>query len=238
MSRAVVESCRAAAGNGGGVALSLFALTGGKAMPGQTSVKERAMLQHEGEEMQRGGGMVVLDVTRGTAGLSFARGGGRGMMAAEEKYRDGQERQLYCVNGDRREHADMVAASPTMSLVDNVAGALAAPIVTAARQQRAGSTSVQPRLTKRKQREQQFGGFSREATQIPRWLPCTRAINNSDTLRSIFVVDEDAKRRARFSWYSPHDGMVPSGWLTNGLLADIRFYYSSPAAPKASSSAQ
>merc|ERR1719198_1030417 len=55
--------------------------------------------------IQRGGGMVVLDVTRGTAGLSFARGGGRGM-AADEKDREGRERQMY-VNGDRREHADM-----------------------------------------------------------------------------------------------------------------------------------
>mmetsp|Transcript_9093 Transcript_9093/g.32701 ORF Transcript_9093/g.32701 Transcript_9093/m.32701 type:complete len:246 (-) Transcript_9093:1542-2279(-) len=60
---------------------------------------------------------------------------------------------------------------------------------------------------------------------VPRFLPFTAAFAATDAFKDTFVVDDDkAKRRTRLSWYDPTDGMVPRGWLADGLLADLDWY--------------
>lgn len=108
---------------------------------------------------------------------------------------------------------------------EGLADSLAAGIIATSREARAGATTAQPRPTRRQQ-QRALGSALGEKVAIPRYLPCTRAINESAALRSVFVVEDDAPRRARFAWYNPNDTMVPSNWLRDGLLADISFYFS------------
>lgn len=53
-------------------------------------------------------------------------------------------------------------------------------------------------------------------------LPCR--LRNSKELRESFVCDANTIYKPRMAWYNPNDGMVPSGWLTEGLLADLAYY--------------
>eukprot|EP00884_Botryococcus_braunii_P018807 jgi/Botrbrau1/560/Bobra.0010s0029.1 len=64
-----------------------------------------------------------------------------------------------------------------------------------------------------------------EVPTIAHVLPFTRWAANSKVIRSTFIA-EDAKSRpkARLSWYHPDDTMVPRGWFTGGLLADLKYY--------------
>ena len=56
-------------------------------------------------------------------------------------------------------------------------------------------------------------------------LPITTLFARTDAFKDTFVVDDDkSKRRTRLSWYDPNDGMVPKNWLSDGLLADLRWY--------------
>ena len=49
-------------------------------------------------------------------------------------------------------------------------------------------------------------------------------VRNSEQLRESFVCDQSTRYKPRMAWYNPNDGMVPSGWLTEGLLADMAYY--------------
>lgn len=63
------------------------------------------------------------------------------------------------------------------------------------------------------------------AMPVPRFLPFTSVFARTDAFKSTFVVDDDkSKRKTRLSWYNPQDGMVPSNWLKDGLLADMKWY--------------
>jgi hypothetical protein len=62
------------------------------------------------------------------------------------------------------------------------------------------------------------------AMPVPRFLPFTSVFARTDAFKSTFVVDDDkSKRKTRLSWYNPQDGMVPSNWLKDGLLADMKW---------------
>lgn len=64
-----------------------------------------------------------------------------------------------------------------------------------------------------------------QAMPVPRFLPFTSCFAKTDAFKSTFVVDDDkSKRRTRLSWYNPQDGMVPTNWLKDGLLADLKWY--------------
>jgi hypothetical protein len=52
---------------------------------------------------------------------------------------------------------------------------------------------------------------------------CCR-IRNSPEFRESFVCDAKTIYKPRMAWYNPNDGMVPSGWFTEGLLADLAYY--------------
>ena len=49
-------------------------------------------------------------------------------------------------------------------------------------------------------------------------------IRNNASLRESFVVEVGSTVKPRMAWYNPNDGMIPSGWLTEGLLADLAYY--------------
>lgn len=38
------------------------------------------------------------------------------------------------------------------------------------------------------------------------------------------MVEAGSTVKPRMAWYNPNDGMIPSGWLTEGLLADLAYY--------------
>merc|ERR1712072_1158778 len=54
--------------------------------------------------------------------------------------------------------------------------------------------------------------------------PLTAQFVRHDRVRDTFVVSKDTPLRTRLSWYNPQDGMVPSNWLKDGLLADLEWY--------------
>lgn len=63
-----------------------------------------------------------------------------------------------------------------------------------------------------------------EAPSVPHFLPITRWISQSPTMKSTFVVDKAEQPKARLSWYHPDDTMVPRGWWKTGLLEDLKYY--------------
>ena len=142
-------------------------------------------------------------------------------LVVHESFSVGLERHHEKTHG-RTEAAD--AATTEYVPFESLANSLAAGILETAREARTGATTAQPRVTKRQQ-QRELGAAFVEKMSIPKYLPCTRAINESEALRSVFVVDDKEPRKARFAWYNPNDTMVPSGWLSDGLLADIRFYF-------------
>ena len=107
---------------------------------------------------------------------------------------------------------------------ESVARRLSESIVSCTREHRTSDTTSRPRMSRKQQQQAAHGAFSKQM-HIPKFLPCTHYINNNETIRKVFVVDDDDPRKARFSWYDPRDTMVPRGWLTQGLLADINFYF-------------
>ena len=67
--------------------------------------------------------------------------------------------------------------------------------------------------------------LSSETPVVPHFLPITSMFAKTQAFKSTFVVDDDkSKRRTRLSWYNPQDGMVPSNWLKDGLMADLQWY--------------
>lgn len=60
--------------------------------------------------------------------------------------------------------------------------------------------------------------------EIPHVLPITRWVRDSKSLRESFICTPETRYKPRMAWYNPNDGMVPSGWLTEGLLADLAYY--------------
>eukprot|EP01025_Chloroclados_australasicus_P063024 TRINITY_DN830_c0_g1_i7.p2 TRINITY_DN830_c0_g1~~TRINITY_DN830_c0_g1_i7.p2 ORF type:complete len:273 (-),score=25.96 TRINITY_DN830_c0_g1_i7:381-1199(-) len=63
-----------------------------------------------------------------------------------------------------------------------------------------------------------------EPPKVPHMLPFTSWFRNNEAMRQSFVCNKDTRCKPRLSWYNPNDGMVPSGWLTEGLLADLAYY--------------
>jgi hypothetical protein len=59
---------------------------------------------------------------------------------------------------------------------------------------------------------------------IPPMLPVTRWASKDAQFRATLVVDDDASRKARLSWYHPDDTMVPRDWFSRGLLEDMKYY--------------
>ncbi|KAL6776317.1 hypothetical protein ACKKBG_A20650 [Auxenochlorella protothecoides x Auxenochlorella symbiontica] len=59
---------------------------------------------------------------------------------------------------------------------------------------------------------------------VPHLLPITRWAANNERIRATFVDDKATRKKARLSWYHPDDTMVPRGWFTQGLLADLKYY--------------
>ena len=111
---------------------------------------------------------------------------------------------------------------------ENIANHLSASIVSSTREHRTGDTTSRPRVSRRKQQQQQltqFKSFSEKVNVVTKYLPCTNYINRNEAIRKVFVVEEEEERKARFSWYHPGDTMVPRNWLKDGLLADISFYF-------------
>lgn len=69
---------------------------------------------------------------------------------------------------------------------------------------------------------------------VPTFLPFTRWAASSPAIQSTLVAEDVATRpKARLSWYHPDDTMVPRGWFTGGLLADLAYYrpFRAPVAP-------
>jgi hypothetical protein len=63
------------------------------------------------------------------------------------------------------------------------------------------------------------------AITVPHLLPFTRWAAQSETFKATFVVEgPDAHKKARLSWYHPDDTMVPRGWFSQGLMADLKYY--------------
>ncbi len=62
---------------------------------------------------------------------------------------------------------------------------------------------------------------------IPIFLCATRFVRDSDFVRSVLIYDERAPRKKpRLSWYDPQDdSWIPQGWYTEGLKADLKFYF-------------
>eukprot|EP00892_Ulva_mutabilis_P010339 jgi/Ulvmu1/7678/UM038_0109.1 len=63
-----------------------------------------------------------------------------------------------------------------------------------------------------------------EPPEVPHVLPFTRWMRDSKEIRESFICTPETRYKPRLAWYNPNDGMVPSGWLTEGLLADMAYY--------------
>jgi len=63
-----------------------------------------------------------------------------------------------------------------------------------------------------------------EPPSVPHFLPITRWISQSPTMKSTFVSEKSEQPKARLSWYHPDDTMVPRGWWKTGLLDDLKYY--------------
>ena len=49
---------------------------------------------------------------------------------------------------------------------------------------------------------------------------------DSDFVRSVLIYDESPRKKPRLSWYDPQDdSWIPQGWYTEGLKADLKFYF-------------
>lgn len=49
-------------------------------------------------------------------------------------------------------------------------------------------------------------------------------IRNNEKIRESFVCDANSRYKPRMAWYNPNDGMFPSNWFSEGLMADLAYY--------------
>lgn len=61
---------------------------------------------------------------------------------------------------------------------------------------------------------------------LAKCLPATHRFATSSVVREVLIYDEKKVKKPRLSWYNPYDTTwVPSGWFSEGLLADMNYYY-------------
>lgn len=61
---------------------------------------------------------------------------------------------------------------------------------------------------------------------IPFILPVTKVLRDNEFVRSVLIVDESKPVKPRLSWYDPdNNSWVPKGWFTDGVIADLRYYF-------------
>lgn len=61
---------------------------------------------------------------------------------------------------------------------------------------------------------------------VPHIFPVARLASNNAFIRDVLVFDEAKRIKPRLSWYDPYDTTwVPSGWFTEGIRADMDYYF-------------
>jgi len=63
---------------------------------------------------------------------------------------------------------------------------------------------------------------------VPMLCPISKLARDSETVREvlIFNLEKDGGVKPRMSWYHPDDTMIPRGWFQEGIMGDLKYYYS------------
>jgi len=72
---------------------------------------------------------------------------------------------------------------------------------------------------------------------VPAMCPMAKLARDNETVREVLVYDEEKQKnvKPRLSWYHPDDTMVPRGWFSEGIMADLKYYYSDVGASASAS---
>jgi len=63
---------------------------------------------------------------------------------------------------------------------------------------------------------------------VPMLCPISKLARDSETVREVLIFNQekDGGLKPRMSWYHPDDTMVPRGWFQEGIMGDLKYYYS------------
>lgn len=65
---------------------------------------------------------------------------------------------------------------------------------------------------------------------VPAICPVAKMARDNETVREVLVYNSEKPAvKPRMSWYHPDDTMVPRGWFSDGIMADLKYYYASDA---------
>lgn len=115
------------------------------------------------------------------------------------------------------QHSDEM---PLKDLADSIGGAFGPALDAIAEEQR-------KRATQEVAEKQEL-----YVPNVPHILPITKWASHNETLRDVLVFEEEKRIKPRLSWYDPYDTTwVPNGWFTDGIKADLNYYFSENRSP-------